>query len=364
MKKIFVDIYLAFNLGDDLFLDILANKYPDTEFTVNYVGNNYDSFISNYSNVRRRKYNLKDKVLQKIKIKNTLTDYKTIAENYDGIVFIGGSIFRDEEYHEELYKDRMKLILEFKVLNKPIFVLGANFGPYKSEKFISDYRKFFQMCTDVCFRDKFSYDLFNDMDNVRYAPDIVFQLDVDKYKKNIKKDIIGFSIIDVKHKDSLGCYEEEYIESNVRAIERFIDEGYCCCLMSFCKKEGDFNAIKKILSKMRMTSRSKVIIYEYNGKLYEAINKISEFKLFVSARFHGNILSQLLRVPVLPVIYSFKTENMLKDINLDSIMIKMNDLKMLEDKEVMKKSYSNITEVENIIEGSKRQFERLSLFLE
>ena len=38
MKKVFVDIYLQFNLGDDLFLDILAKKYPNCEFTVNYLG--------------------------------------------------------------------------------------------------------------------------------------------------------------------------------------------------------------------------------------------------------------------------------------------------------------------------------------
>ena len=42
MKRIFVDVYLAYNLGDDLFLDILSKKYPETEFTVNYVGNDYD----------------------------------------------------------------------------------------------------------------------------------------------------------------------------------------------------------------------------------------------------------------------------------------------------------------------------------
>ena len=46
MKKIFVDVYLSFNFGDDLFLDILANKFPTCEFTVNYVGANYDTFLS------------------------------------------------------------------------------------------------------------------------------------------------------------------------------------------------------------------------------------------------------------------------------------------------------------------------------
>ena len=69
MKKIFVDVYLAFNLGDDLFLDILAKKYPKAKFTVNYVGKDYDEFISNYNNIIRRKYTTINKIEQKLKIK-------------------------------------------------------------------------------------------------------------------------------------------------------------------------------------------------------------------------------------------------------------------------------------------------------
>ena len=45
MKKIFVDVYLSFNFGDDLFLDILAKRFPHSQFTVNYVGENYDEFL-------------------------------------------------------------------------------------------------------------------------------------------------------------------------------------------------------------------------------------------------------------------------------------------------------------------------------
>ena len=90
MKKIFVDVYLSFNFGDDLFLDILANKFPTCEFTVNYVGANYDTFLSRYDNVKRRKYTTLNKIFQNLKIKDTLTDYQTIAKEQDALVFIGG----------------------------------------------------------------------------------------------------------------------------------------------------------------------------------------------------------------------------------------------------------------------------------
>ena len=102
MKRIFVDVYLSFNFGDDLFLDILAKKFPNCQFTVNYCGKNYDCFLKRYHNVNRREYNLAQKILQHLKIKDTLTNYDEIAREHDALVFIGGSIFREESYHSEL----------------------------------------------------------------------------------------------------------------------------------------------------------------------------------------------------------------------------------------------------------------------
>lgn len=363
MKKIFVDIYLAYNLGDDLFLDILSKKYPNAEFTVNYVGNDYDEFIARYNNVKRRKYNSIDKIMQRFKIKDTLTNYKEIAEKHDAMIFIGGSIFRDESYHESLYKDRMNMVNEFEKLNKPVFILGSNFGPYIRESFLNDYRKFFAKCEDVCFRDTYSYNLFKDIDNVRCKPDIVFQLDLDRFKKSEKKNIIGFSIIDVKHKEGLAKYEDEYINSNVKSIELIVSKGYRCCLMSFCEKEGDVKAINLILSKLNNDIKEKVDTYEYKGNLEEAFNIISDFNLFIAARFHANIIAQLLNVPILPIIYSQKTSNMLRDINLDSIMISMKNLSELYSEEVIEKAFDNMADLGLVNINSKAQFKELSSFI-
>lgn len=363
MKKIFVDIYLAFNLGDDLFLDILAKKYNDTEFTVNYVGKEYDEFISKYSNVKRRKYKIIDKVLQKMNIKDTLTNYKKIAHEFDSILFIGGSIFRDEEYHESLYKDRIKLINEFERLNKPIFVLGSNFGPYKRGTFIEDYRKFFEKCNDICFRDTYSYNLYKDIKCVRYAPDIVFQLDLDKYKKERSKKIIGFSIIDVNHKEGISKYEEEYFRSTAKSIEVLIESGYECCLMSFCEREGDLKVINQIKQRLSDNAINRVTVYEYKGNLEEAFEIISNFKLFIAARFHANIIAQLLDIPILPVIYSNKTSNMLSDIKLDNLMITMDNLNNMYDENIINQAFNNKANLGEVKKGSRNQFDKLSAFI-
>lgn len=362
MKKIFVDIYLSFNLGDDLFLDILSNKYPNSEITVNYVGSNYDKFISKYKNIKRRKYTIFNKVFQKLGVKDYLTDYETISKEYDALVFIGGSIFREEDYHESLYKDRMKMVSAFNKNNKPIFIIGSNFGPYKTDKFLNEYKDFYKLCTDICFRDLYSYNLFRDLQNVRYAPDIVFQMEANKYKKNIKKNTVGYSIIDVRHKDGLSKYYDNYIESTVKSIELVTSKGYDCLLMSFCEDEGDLKVINDLKSKLSEKALKKVKIYDYKGNLEEAISIISQLKLFVAARFHANILGLLCDVGIMPVIYSHKTSNMLKDINLDNILVDMDSLDQLYDINIIEKAINNKINLDDISIQAKEQFKKLNEF--
>ncbi|MBM7604645.1 colanic acid/amylovoran biosynthesis protein [Metabacillus crassostreae] len=363
MKKVFVDIYLQFNLGDDLFLDILAKKFPNNEFTINHLGSNYDQFISPYNNVKRRKYSLINKIGQRLKITDSITNYNTVAKEHDALLFIGGSIFREEDYHQTLYEDRMKMVKEFKSRGKSVFVLGANFGPYKSEAFLNDYKEFFKLCDDVCFRDLYSYNLFGDLSQVRYAPDIVFQMDINDYKNAPDKKRVGFSIIDVRHKQDLSNFHNDYINSTVKSIETLISKGYECCLMSFCDQEGDLQVINEIKSKLPSEAINKVFVYEYKGELKEAINLIASFNLFIAARFHANILALLLGIGVMPVIYSKKTTNMIEDIGLTEVLVNMDELYLQYDENTLIRSFNNKINLEMVSNDAKNQFSKLSVFL-
>ncbi|WP_078553421.1 polysaccharide pyruvyl transferase family protein [Bacillus alkalicellulosilyticus] len=363
MKRIFVDIYLQFNLGDDLFLDILAKRFPDAQFTVNYLGNSYDDFLLKYDNVSRRKYNFINKIGQRLKITDSITNYDKVAEEHDALLFIGGSIFREEDYHHSLYQDRLKMVTEFKKIGKQVFILGANFGPYSSQNFYSDYERLFSLCDEVCFRDLYSYKLFNHISHVRYAPDIVFQMDLNNYKNHSKKKIVGFSIIDVRHKKGLEKYYEEYINSNVKSIQILIKKGYECCLMSFCEHEGDSNVIDKIIVKLSKQEKERVGKYEYKGNLEEAIKLIASFKLFLAARFHANILALLLNVPLLPIIYSEKTKNVLNDINFQGHIIEMKKLCYQYDEHLIKESMNTRVDLKDIRNNAKLQFDKFEEFI-
>ncbi|EJR42459.1 hypothetical protein III_01811 [Bacillus mycoides] len=363
MKKVFVDIYLMFNFGDDLFLDILVKKYPNCYFTVNHLGSNYDQFISQYNNVSRRKYTLLNKIGQRLKLSDNITNYEKIAEEHDALLFIGGSIFREEAYHSSLYRDRMKMVMEFKRRKKLVFIIGANFGPFKTEEFLDDYRKFFELCDDVCFRDVYSYQLFEDLPQVRCASDIVFQMNTDEYRLDLSEERIGFSIIDVRHKQGLTHYYNDYIRSTIKTIELLVNKGNKCYLMSFCEQEGDLDVINTIQSRLSSNALDNIVIYKYRGNLKEAIETMASFKLLIAARFHANILALLLGIGIIPIIYSQKTINLLKDIDFNKTLIDMENLQLQYDEKVIDASIDYKFNLESTIIKAKKQFEKLNDFL-
>ena len=55
---------------------------------------------------------------------------------------------------------------------------------------------------------------------------------------------------------------------------------------------------------------------------------------------------------------------MLKDINLDSIMIYMENLNQLYDEKILKNSYENLKDIRDISKNATKQFDKLSKFIE
>ena len=360
--KIYVDVYLAKNLGDDLFVHVLANTFPDVEFILNYYGNDYDDFLKKYKNVKKSAYPSGFKILNRLKVYDYINDEKRISKEYDALIFLGGSIFREEVYWKELYEQRKKLVNAFQEKKKPVFILGANFGPYDTDEFYNAYQELFKKCYDVCFRESYSYQLFRECKNVRCEKDINFQLPI--LDSIPKKNKVVYSIIDPKHKEGLKKYTDQYIQFVEDMIMDNQAQGYENELISFCEAEGDLRICRTIQEDL-LQRNLRINVYAYTGNIKEVIKKIQESKLIVASRFHANILGLITGTLILPLVYSSKTENVLKDIDFNGKILDIKDCSKEKNNchEILQKE-QYIKQFDKVVESSKRQFKGLKEWME
>jgi len=325
MKKLLVDIYLAHNLGDDMFLDFLSKKFPNTEITVYHPGSNYDSFIANYNNLNKLPYTFFDKILRRIRIYNRLNDYNRLAKEYDILLFLGGGIFREEPYWEELYKYRNQIVNSFNFHKKPIYILGSNFSNFKTKLFRDKYYNLFKKCTDVCFRDSYSYNIFKSLKNIRLAPDILWDYPI-SYNITKANKTIGFSLINPSHKHLLKKYKNQYVDVTVETVMNALKDNYKVKLFSFCEIEGDLNIINLIMNKISIDYHNQIEIIEYKNRIDDILQEISSLNIFIASRFHAVLLGLRLNINTIPISYNIKTTNLLNDINFKGKIINFDSL--------------------------------------
>lgn len=120
--KVFIEAYLYGNLGDDLFLDILSERYPNTEFIT--VSHFYEP-ISEQVKVHNDRWLGKLIPLRKIQ--------KFYAKKCDLVVSIGGSMYIEGV-------SEMSPVADF---GKKYYIIGANFGPYDSQQYVRKHHQFF-----------------------------------------------------------------------------------------------------------------------------------------------------------------------------------------------------------------------------
>lgn len=351
-KKVYLKAYMVKNLGDDLFLKMFADRYGDKCKIYLYAGSEYKKMLNgkvvSCKNIFTVLFNKTLKLLTKKKKDIQSFLYK----KSDIVVQIGGSLFMEKT--DPNYKETVKV--EYPK-EKDYYILGSNFGPYKNEEFLNTYKEVFKNAKDVCLRDEYSYNLFKDLSNVRYTSDIVYGLDTSKViKTNSKKAVI--SVIDCDLKMGNG-YKKDYEIKLNETIEHLVNKGYEIVLMSFCKLENDEVAINEIYEKINISIKDKVSKYFYRGNIEEALNVLGEAEVIIGSRFHANILGLILGKTVIPMAYSDKTLNVLKDINFSGKIIDIRKLSEFNPKDLNDEDLSYKISVEKQINSARKQFEVL-----
>jgi colanic acid/amylovoran biosynthesis protein len=355
MKKVLVRFYNRNNLGDDLFIKILSERYLD-QFVVSLVDSN--KTIDGLTNVKvlRNKFSFIYFRIKERFSSSTELLMSRLAKECDLLIHIGGSLFI-ENHNVGLWQKESRF---YNNLNLPYYIIGSNIGPYQTKEFLSIISTIFLKAEDVCLRDSASYELVSELTTTRSSTDIAFSLDVSNYEVKSDKTVI-FSIINSRDRfDAKTALKYDIEILNMTNI--FIAKGYKVVFMSFCKNEGDEEAIIRLYGKLNQISKSRVTKYFYEGDLETALNLIAGCEVIVASRFHASILGILFGKRVLPLAYSAKTTNILKDIGFKGPVIDINNINEFDANKLDIKSLK-VNNADKQISLAQLQFEKLDKVL-
>lgn len=341
MKKVYIIAYSKMNLGDDLFIDMLVNRYKNVEFYSKNIQMESTAYKQN-KNLYFIDYNLDD--LLNIDI----TDF-------DAFVYIGGSIFMEHAGGIERIQKLNELAIKCRTLDIPFYYISSNFGPYQTEEYKEIVAELFNNVTDICLRDKASFELFNSIENVRYAPDAILSYKLEEVKK--EPNTIGISVINFKYRESQKIYEEKYYNVLTNSIEHYIEKGYKVKLFGFCEYEGDKNTADLLFSRLSNIQKKSVELVTYTGNIKSFLKKYSKVEYMICSRFHSMILSYLLKQKLYVLSYSNKITNVINDLNLIDTYHSLDEITELDC--IKLDDFNDVNFNESISKKAENQFKAL-----
>lgn len=368
--KVLIEAYTRLNLGDDLFIYTIINRYPHIDFYLITDYDEYENVFKKYNNIHIININKKDKFpLNMLELGTSVTNNMELKvellKRIDATVVIGGSMFIQSEKWREWHLEYYQHLFYFSQWS-PVFFMGCNFGPYYSDDYYNEFKNIFRQARDVCFREKFSYNLFKDLTNVRYSTDIVFGIRpyIDRFIAKQKDNRnIGISIISLKNRNGLSDLEEDYFSKIRDIIYMYYEKGYSFSIFPFCDFEGDLEAAQKLYESLNVDIKKKCIIYEYKGNIEEYLYYLSTPCKMICSRFHSIIMSLIFEQEILPLIYSEKSANILKDLNYNGNYYYIKNIKDIDVKKIYSEFGTNTLSVKDLESEANKQFYAFDEFL-
>lgn len=337
VKRILVKGSMSYNLGDDMFIKILANRYPNVKFEL-LAPKGYSAFatIPNVIVIGKPSTKIETLISGLIgKMSSRLYAltlcfflkkfFKKHLSQVDAFVIIGGSLFKEAKHSDVTYYINEKT-LDW-VANKPSFILGANFGPYVSDVFFRNYHNYFCRFTDVCFRDLYSYNLFSDLKNTRYHKDIIFQNTFPVVEKDENE--IGFVVVDFDQHFNLNKYKYSYEQFIIKTATYYTKRKKKFTLIAFQKNEENY--LESLKTKVEIAVKQVIQMLIYTGNQDAFLMKYGRFGTVFSTRFHSMILSFMNGQRNCPIIYNIKLLNFIKDIKYDGPYVEIDHLEVSDD---------------------------------
>ena len=360
MSEVLVYAFLRKNFGDDLMVSILCRRYPHITFCV-WADADYRAIYRDIENVKICTENGKlarmwDRFCGKFRIENQYF-FQRLVRKTGTVVQIGGSIYMQQDGYMNNYYLESMMQLE----SRSMYLCGANFGPYRDEAYYQQYHELLGKYSGICFRDRYSYRLFQDLANARYAADTVFSYqDPPDYLPVQEKKQVLISVMQLRERALLAeQYAEDYQRFLVKTAECYLEKGYQVKFISLCGEQGDGVAIREIETKIFAEKQELLSEYFYTGNLRECVRVFDESEIVIGTRLHSIILGWLRKKKVLPIVYDEKTQHILDD-NQRNIFVRLDQLKDADIEELTTKIERMPQEqLEHNIESANEQFKDL-----
>lgn len=369
MKRVYLTAYFENNLGDDLFLHILGNRYPDYEFVTfsdiaqyKNLPNNVITTMTDRDDavirfLHKVDYRLRH-IRKNISIAQAYIDFKEMQwiKKSEAVVYIIGSGFMEGA----------SVLKSDKYYKKTPYLIGCNFGPFQSTEFYDTCYKHFSTARDVCFRDSYSANLFQKLSNVRWAADVVFNY-CGEYRdvlKNVEKKYTLISVMNLEKDKKIAKYKDDYIKFICECVENVIQDGKIAVLVGFCKSEGDHIAVESI--KKKVNNSEQVLSFQYPDITIEEVMGLFKYADdIIVTRYHALIIGLLANKKTYSIVYSEKTRHVLEDLDINAPYLDVRDLKQMSADDFMREYgfEMSVMELERVRESARLQFQALDCVL-
>ncbi len=337
--------------NDDLniFIDKQANSIDKLKFNSNFKINNYcdPGYVINDKLKEKRMprifkllilmvllfINIMYAILYKLTGLNIFN--KSINKFYndlDVIYYIGGGYLTDTWYNSmpQLTYDYFNLITA-KLINPNLKVIGTGMGlgPIKTKLYKILFKKFIKHFDYIYVREEQSVELLADLNiktPVKNLGDDALLLY--PYFKNLQKDkekAFSFNFKDFQYHDY-----SDYIDNLTDTVNFFKDNGYKLNFFAFGELPGPHDS--RLVKLFNKEIQQSITIYNpYQIGFDSFISKLLSSNAGLGFAYHFNVILSLLNLPVLGIYSSNyskqKINNVIKDMNNNSIILNVNELK-------------------------------------
>lgn len=337
--NIYVEMFFDYNLGDDLFLDTLVERYPNHNFYLELpLGMELNPYFKKYKNLFTISNKANNK-LNRIKYKILTYSFFNILKRiirYDFCILIGGSLFEVRNKKDlrskkiQYLKSRINKILNF---NK--ILIGSNLGPFYNREGEEIVKKILITFDNITVRDTNSLNYLKKWnfseDKYICGSDVIFNNKIANflnYEENSK--LLGISVVN-SYSDTLK-EKNVYVKRISEIIKLYLAKDNRNEIKLFGFDGGIAMSDKKLIEEIYLLltkeekKRTQKIIYSPEIHLNEYIKEFLECGLILGGRFHSIVLALKHQKKILAINYSEKIKNMLKDLNREDILIEYQNL--------------------------------------